>query len=1237
MIKKYKRNLKKILSCILVLGIILGSIGIVNFPNVKAELSFDDVNYGQMFSKTYMYEGEKKTVYVYNTNNGKVRITGDIVVTVGALDITNGITQSKAYIYECKHLDNYIELSIGNVTNINMIAYDGDYGYYNLLLTTRNGYIYSFNEENSFYSETNRGALIYEYGRITNVLGYTYSICDVKDFIVLEENITKAKDFDENKMQFTGNVTEDSTVYDYSAVIKVIYTDNSVEYFKLNNGNNEKIETVSISERTDDTIKIEAKDLNISKIHIKSSENESDTSDFKILRYDTDVIVFYYTKENINIEVVVAKAGGYAYIKSHLGVDIDNEGIYIKNGDKRYDIFFDDVYKYLVNDYCLNDVRECISSYNNKCIKYILSGIDPINLTNLNGLEVVNSVENVVKVNSDGLYLTKDGQVYDENNRLLYENVDNLYDNMILQNSKYIMLDNQEEFKLDYASDKNIKLTQTDISNTSITYSFTYDENDITSILAPDNTLIKNNGVYTFYENGCYTFRVVNKYGNEFNKNILVTHISKANLDSPIVSIADNRVTLETNDNTLKIKISKNNAIWSDYTGTIIYSEPFYYKVVKNLETSDTYKISVKNGKADIVNVTQNAIKSNNFAGYGYLLENKAYDLNNNPLSDDIIYKFVAYNNNKKYTHTYSDNKVESYTKVFVSDEDIKKKLGISNIVDTFFDGIYTYILDDNGNLVKGEEGNSRVVGNTVSDVDSWKESILNDNIIDISSLGEITYADNTTYNICENKALGIKLEELKYYTYTNNTLKEINPTIIAARVIENGYASMDNEGNVYIYYSKGDTTYNITDEKGAMVSNGIKLYETGYYSDYSILNTNWTNQINTIEIKQSNNSIDNSFNYDTYNSYEGNEYIESPYYELQIPINITENNTEITFSIFTTNNLTTDNCLALWDVPYIYEAGTNNEISINKLIKNGVEVNMAWEDVEIKYTLNKGNYYMVMKNSRIKDLYTTSSNGITENKSFIEDVKNIYIPYKVLDSNNNEVNVIYNNGKYIFEVNKNDTYTINTYKFNSLIDGTKEKVKTETIKITNIDTVNPSVVINEIGTYGVKFSGVDNPGIGEDAYSAVSGIKNTYYSFDNITYDECKKTILYNENINGNIVSDNNIITSNKFIYVYTVDNAGNKSDISKIDISDIEIPEKPIESTTTNPSIENEKETLIKPEEETTTIDLIDEPISTIVIEEDTDKVNTNDTTNVTVYILLGIAAIGGVFVSKRSIKKN
>ena len=94
-----KNIIKKGLSALMVATLLVSG---THIP-AKAEtinLSIADVNENQdMFSKTYLYNGEYKTIYVYN-DNGTSKMTGDIVFSSGF---------GKA---ECRHIDGYIELPI---------------------------------------------------------------------------------------------------------------------------------------------------------------------------------------------------------------------------------------------------------------------------------------------------------------------------------------------------------------------------------------------------------------------------------------------------------------------------------------------------------------------------------------------------------------------------------------------------------------------------------------------------------------------------------------------------------------------------------------------------------------------------------------------------------------------------------------------------------------------------------------------------------------------------------------------------------------------------------------------------------------------------------------------------------------------------------------------------------------------------------------------------------------------
>ena len=96
-----KRNkLKRFISGLLALTMLLGQVPITAFADNQEELTIDSVYSNQeVLSQSYYYNGEKKTIYAYNTGDGRSRITGDIIFRIGSDKYT-----------DVRNIDGYIEI-----------------------------------------------------------------------------------------------------------------------------------------------------------------------------------------------------------------------------------------------------------------------------------------------------------------------------------------------------------------------------------------------------------------------------------------------------------------------------------------------------------------------------------------------------------------------------------------------------------------------------------------------------------------------------------------------------------------------------------------------------------------------------------------------------------------------------------------------------------------------------------------------------------------------------------------------------------------------------------------------------------------------------------------------------------------------------------------------------------------------------------------------------------------------
>jgi hypothetical protein len=184
-----KTNFTRFLSGFLACTLMLGSLPMSVFASNDTgptQLTIEDVNENQsVFSKSYVYEDELKTIYAYNTGRGTCRVTGDIPYAGGTYGNIS-----------VRHEDGYLEFpfeikQIEAITIVNSVG-EGQF----LLFLDKENNLRSFTNPGSAYI----GNTSSSYGDDTPLLfeGTNFYAPDFDDMsegkygtVIIEDNVIK--------------------------------------------------------------------------------------------------------------------------------------------------------------------------------------------------------------------------------------------------------------------------------------------------------------------------------------------------------------------------------------------------------------------------------------------------------------------------------------------------------------------------------------------------------------------------------------------------------------------------------------------------------------------------------------------------------------------------------------------------------------------------------------------------------------------------------------------------------------------------------------------------------------------------------------------------------------------------------------------------------------------------------------------------------------------------------------
>ena len=841
-------------------------------------------------------------------------------------------------------------------------------------------------------------------------------------------------------------------------------------------------------------------------------------------------------------------------------ITYSNFGTYTLNNRDSYEYYYNDYYYGLSSD--------------NYFYKLFLvnnpSDFSPVLYSDL-------IASDIVKFNSKGYYLSKNGTLYNSENTVIANDVTNLSDNLYQVNDTWKYIDSDKEFKLNYATADNVNVKKVDYSNASVIYNFTFDEN-IDYLIAPDDSVIHSGDNYTFYENGYYLFNVVNKYGDTFTKTVIITSIEVPVSSSFKPEIINGLIKFV--DSNISVKYSYDRATWNDFPQDgLQYTDEFYYKAInENNLSSATYKLTLVDGKANIDFIDFESFNPNNFCGMGYIKNGNLYLLGNSDwyVESDVITAsvwseniYTAISNSGKYSISSSGDYIH-FDKVFKSNK-LKYENKQESPVKVFINSMYAYLVGDTGSLVRAVQNESFDIEDrygTFEGID-WKEEWLADDVSDYDNNGIIYTSNGKTYDLTLSDLVGRPVTDFKFYAQDENYnyYERTGVTISAFRPVEKGYAVLGSDNNVYVYDRN---------EVKGVETEGL-FYKTslsdGYSFNYEISNTNWTNNSVDLILKTSDLSLktyDDLNYYDIgisgisgYENYKSVDGIYSKSGEIFLSNINLEQDSEICFyrkfwsSRYKTESVDIDSLsLKIKNI----DTGDEYTVSTVENLRTGESSDTAVEGSKsnnydiIRYTFNlpAGNYNIVytsgLDNVIVKsETEHYSINGVWYN--FIDNIATGDM-FKVEDETTTYPVERIDLDTYKCTVPMNSSYKITLNKVNLGMAYIEPDKAHELISIKNIDTVKP--IIDKVDTLedgSVEFTFKDVAGTGDNVKSAISGIKESYYSTNGTDFSKLTGRLKYSNNGVSPLADD--IITVDKpTVFVYTVDNAGNKSQTYEVGI---------------------------------------------------------------------------------------
>lgn len=457
--------------------------------------------------------------------------------------------------------------------------------------------------------------------------------------------------------------------------------------------------------------------------------------------------------------------------------------------------------------------------------------------------------DNVVKVNTLGQYLTSDGKLYTKDGVLLKQGVTNISDNLYELNDTWYYITSNTEFKFNYASDKNIRPLIVKSTDDYITYQFMFNE-DIAYMVNPDGDIVKSGGTYTIDTNGYYVFDVVNSYGDKFTEVLVVNHLGTAGLIGISPMVVDRILTLYY-ESGATIEYSFDNSTWLEYTDKIDMSDKasIYFKGYKGDTSLGKYKLTLdSDSKVNLYNISPAEFNPDNFCGLGYIKDGALFNTENGISVDGVSEVSMIDADNFVYLDDDGNLFVTQHTDVSSNNEGdpgfmpvfrskkIEFESDITNPVDIYTDGFYTYLLGDSGNLVSVNLGDMIITEyidtysyNLYTD---WYETWLSSDVVRIHN-GIAYKTDGSVINLGKSALSEQEMLEdikaLEFYDKEYNLVS--NPIITTFRILEDKVYVLTSSLDVYSGYIRdGYLNYHYTIDLEAQ------------NIDFAIEETDWLN-----------------------------------------------------------------------------------------------------------------------------------------------------------------------------------------------------------------------------------------------------------------------------------------------------------------------------------------------------------------------------------------------------------
>lgn len=798
--------------------------------------------------------------------------------------------------------------------------------------------------------------------------------------------------------------------------------------------------------------------------------------------------------------------------------------------------------------------------------------------------------ENVVAVNSKGYYLDTANSIYDKNDNLLVTNAEGLYDGVYKKGGSYFSInDLSKELIFDRPDASNI-IVNVYSADDGVFIELTYDAADFTCITAPEGCEESTENTYLVKKNGVYTFQTINKYGETDELNVFVSLIEDNGINAPVVTVTDGMISLSSSEGN-KLFTSEDQNDWLLYDKPFLYKNTFFVKAVsENLMSSAIYQVTVEeNGRTEVNNVSDFYLPVSQFAGEGYLVDNRLYSLEQNYIGSYIpngLAAVYSHSENEGYSDYVYKNNYGVSTGDYNADHPriinslVLKHENVNSIVKILLDESYAYLIDANGTLARADRSLMSAYGGCSStNYYGWKNEWLDENVTSVDEVkGIIKTKSGNEYHYLTSSLVATDVEDLKYYledditTYGGGTITENVPespnTIISVKVTDYGYTALDDKGNIYRYDQSLD----------AMVS-CVQVAGKGYNVDFAIDNTNWTNT--GVEITAEKGIYSQDYNlWDEMCSQTVEGYPDL--IKLSAMEEFYEDVDDRIIKTYTFDEPTTFE----YDVmgvcyqrspenrnqymPNIFMVKENGEVVSGAVItdETGRTVTIYFGDantviasmkLHVKYVLPAGTY--VMKSYNAPETYVGYSKDYSLGKNLVIGGETVslkeYTSQNVYELKDKEGNVIpfteNDDGTYSAKLTENGTYDLLAHYH--ALDG--RVVKTETISIGNIDTVMPKVSVAAIENGVLMYEAEDVAG----GNSAVSGIKAVYYSTDDganytmlqdgqkIRYERPAEELLMTTLLSGGV--DNSIVpVSQATILLQAEDKAGNRSAVIEVDL---------------------------------------------------------------------------------------